>query len=379
MNKTKPANRVSTMVFLILSLAFTLPTILTTTIKAAPSTFNVNISEFSFNPRNTTIVKGDTIVWANNDQVIHTLWFTKIVDQSTYLLSPPILPGQMWSHTFNETVELQYYSFKYLWITGFVTVNPVTHDIAITSVTPSQTQATIGETIFIDVTVNNEGNVPETFNVTAYYDDTTIEAQTNITLDAGMSTTLTFTWDTAGIDPGSYTVKAQASAVPGEINTADNSFIDGQVTLSTHDIAITQVTRTPTSVKVGEAVYINVTVESQGSATETFDVTAYYNTSSIETKTGITLDAGESVTLEFSWNTTGVSEGTYTISAEASQVLGETETANNRFTDGTVTILPIEEAPPFPIEYIIAMVIVIALIVGGLLYYFMKRRRSSET
>lgn len=93
---------------------------------ALPDTFNVSISDFAFNPQNVTIRKCDTILWTNNDAVIHTLWFVRVADQSTYLLSPPIEPGGSWSHTFNETTTFQYYSFDHLWVTGFITVTPPT-------------------------------------------------------------------------------------------------------------------------------------------------------------------------------------------------------------------------------------------------------------
>ena len=40
----------------------------------------------------------------------------------------------------------------------------------------------------------------------------------------------------------------------------------------------------------------------------------------------------------FTWDTTGVAKGTYTISVEAEVVDGETETGDNTHVDGTVTV-----------------------------------------
>lgn len=111
---------------ILLLLFLMIPNMLTQPVSALPDTTNVTISSFAFNPPNLTIRKCDTIVWTNNDPVIHTLWFVRVKDQTTYLLSPPIMPGQSWSHTFNETTKFQYYSFDRLWITGFITVNPPT-------------------------------------------------------------------------------------------------------------------------------------------------------------------------------------------------------------------------------------------------------------
>lgn len=87
-------------------------------------THYVVISDFAFHPQNLTIQMGDTIEWLNNDPVIHTLWFTRVKDQTTYTLSEPISPGESWSHTFNENTTLKYYDFDRLWITGFITVEP---------------------------------------------------------------------------------------------------------------------------------------------------------------------------------------------------------------------------------------------------------------
>jgi plastocyanin len=102
-------------------------------------------------------------------------------------------------------------------------------DIAVNKVTPSLTQVSIGKPVNITVVVENEGDVPETFNVTAYYNTTAIDTQPVTNLAAGANETLTFTWDTAGVAAGNYTIMAEASTVPGEINTASNVLTGGQI------------------------------------------------------------------------------------------------------------------------------------------------------
>jgi hypothetical protein len=72
----------------------------------------------------------------------------------------------------------------------------------------------------------------------------------------------------------------------------------------------------------GQTIYINVTVENQGDFLETFDVIVYADElggkvhMDIGNKT-ISLDVGASTILEFTWNTTGVPQGNYWITAEA--------------------------------------------------------------
>ena len=80
----------------------------------------------------------------------------------------------------------------------------------------------------INVTVANEGDLPEPFIVTAYYNTTPIATQA-IILAAGDSYTITFPWNTTGFAKGSYTINATVTPVPDETDTTDNSYIDGTV------------------------------------------------------------------------------------------------------------------------------------------------------
>jgi hypothetical protein len=106
----------------------------------------------------------------------------------------------------------------------------VVHDIAVTDVRPSPTTVIVGEPVSIEVDVLNEGTAEETFDLNVYY-DTTLIGTVTVTLSAGASTTLTFTWDTTGVTPGTYTIKAEVPPVLGETDIDDNEFIDDKVTI----------------------------------------------------------------------------------------------------------------------------------------------------
>jgi len=90
----------------------------------------------------------------------------------------------------------------------------------------------------------------------------------------------------------------------------------------THDVAVTSIRASPTTVPQGQPIYINATVENHGDFTETFDVIVYadqWGTNAhfeIGNET-VSLDIEESTLLEFVWDTTGVPYGTYWITAEA--------------------------------------------------------------
>ena len=127
-------------------------------------------------------------------------------------------------------------------------------------------------------------------------------------------------------------------------NVSNDIYLQIRYTPIVHDIAITDVTVSPTNVNVGQPVSITVEAENEGTLTETFDVSLYYDTELIETRTGISLDAGAITTLSFTWDTIGVAEGTYSVKVEASTVPGEQDITNNLYTDGQVVV--IDMVPP---------------------------------
>ena len=91
------------------------------------------------------------------------------------------------------------------------------------------------------------------------------------------------------------------------------------------------------------SINITVTVENQGYATEIFNVTAYANETTItlpngENYTTVTLSSGDSATITFKWNTTDLARGNYTIKANVTQVLGETDPLDNTLFDDTIYV-----------------------------------------
>jgi len=103
------------------------------------------------------------------------------------------------------------------------------HDVNVASVTPSTLEAYRGHIVNITVVVKNDGRGVETFNVTVYSDDVAIGNQTVTNLAPTASESLTFSWNTAGVTPSNYIIRAEASVIPGETDTADNIYIDGTV------------------------------------------------------------------------------------------------------------------------------------------------------
>lgn len=99
-------------------------------------------------------------------------------------------------------------------------------DVAITSVSPEKWLVCQSYSINADVSITNQGDYSETFNVNVYYVNLTHSISfgtTSVTLASKASTTRTFSFNTAGVEYCNYTLRAVASTVTSETDTADNT------------------------------------------------------------------------------------------------------------------------------------------------------------
>jgi len=104
--------------------------------------------------------------------------------------------------------------------------------------------------------------------------------------------------------------------------------------LEVHDVAVSRITPNAsheTFAFRGEAVYIEIEAVNQGEGNEVFEVKSYANSSFLGSRT-ISLDAGKSFVVVFTWNTTGARAGKYLLNAYAVPVLRETDTTDNTLT-----------------------------------------------
>jgi len=141
---------------------------------------------------------------------------------------------------------------------AFITSSPI--NIAVTTITISPTAIAVGTgPVSIDVTIENQGNVDETFDTTFYYNSTLtheavlIGSQIGVQLSAYSEVTLTFSWDTTSVPRGIYQIFANVSEVPGDMVVDDNTLTyDGQVVITSPPIAA--FTYTPDEPKVEDEV-----------------------------------------------------------------------------------------------------------------------------
>jgi hypothetical protein len=204
-------------------------------------------------------------------------------------------------------------------------------DVSVTDIVLSRTWAYPGWPINITVTVKNEGTVTESFNVHAYYDNHAIGTIPVTDLTPDEERDIIFEWSTTGVAEGNYTIKAEAEPVPYELDTADNTLIDGEVWIMTHfhDVAIISVTSENWTFQ-GWIIYINVTARNTGEFTESFDINVYCNTTLIGTAEVINLPPGDEYEAQFGFNTSTLLPcHTYPIKGEATTVPFEYNETNN--------------------------------------------------
>jgi KaiC/GvpD/RAD55 family RecA-like ATPase len=133
------------------------------------------------------------------------------------------------------------------------------------------------------------------------------------------------------------------------------------------DIAISNIKCSSASIHLGQAITINVTVMNEGETAVTSYVTLLCNETQIGKRLVSDLAPGANTKLTFLWNATDVSLGIYTIKAIADTVPGESDTADNILSGGTVTILPVpseNDSSLLPFIIPIGIVAVVGLISG---------------
>jgi parallel beta-helix repeat protein len=104
-------------------------------------------------------------------------------------------------------------------------------DVRTANVSAQKTIAPHGYNLNCSVTVENQGNFPESFDVSVYANTSSI-ATLHVALEAGANATVYFSWITSSFAMGNYSLSACAWPVLGEIDVEDNNLTGGCVFLS---------------------------------------------------------------------------------------------------------------------------------------------------
>jgi len=216
-------------------------------------------------------------------------------------------------------------------------------DLAMTQVS-APSSAIVGGMVNVNVSVQNTGNQDVTTGFNIDLKDQTytevIGTQTVSSLAAGASTTLSFTWDTSAASLGDHALEGSHDLTDDD-NTNDTARTLVSIDKAFTDIAVTEISA-PSSVTVGDAVNVDVTVQNTGNQ----DVTTSFNVDLVDltdaeaigTQAVPSLAAGASTTLSFTWDTSLASSGNHTL--EGSQGL----TDENSINDASTTDVTVSEA-----------------------------------
>jgi PKD repeat protein len=136
-------------------------------------------------------------------------------------------PSHAYTQNGNYTVTLNVTDTEGYWNTTSKIVRVTElHDVALTSI-QCPTQIYSDWMLSITIKVRNQGTYAETFNITAYFNSSTIGTTTVSNLEPQLERTVYIQWNTTGLPIYvSYTVTAEAP-LPTDVNLLDNTITYG--------------------------------------------------------------------------------------------------------------------------------------------------------
>ncbi|MEM2902378.1 MAG: VWA domain-containing protein [Candidatus Bathyarchaeia archaeon] len=172
------------------------------------------------------------------------------------------------------------------------------------------------------------------------------------------------------VESNDQTIQTKVEYITAEAASAIINLPPG---LIYHDIRVSNFTVEPPVVYQGELVNITVSLVNQGLIQDRVELRTVYDDTVLDTRT-VTLGAGESKTIEFNWNTSGVEgsvEGTkynVTVIADPEATIWETNREDNQMTRE----LEVKVLPENVWWIIIVFIIVTIITVGGITYAKMR-------
>jgi cytochrome c biogenesis protein CcdA len=213
------------------------------------------------------------------------------------------------------------------------------HDIAILDVSINPRSLSKGEILNMTITVTNSGKQSESFNITIYFNNTSLETLLRNFLEPNASKTLTFDLNTTDFPEGYYDIIVYANPVQNELNIADNLYCAGiveikaQNTVSTiiHDLAVVSVIPSKSIIKSHEQISVTVTVKNLGTVAEIFTLKIFLNESLIKEINSMSLNPEQSISESFILDSFNLSAGNYVIKACIEPIESELKKENNEF------------------------------------------------
>jgi len=186
-------------------------------------------------------------------------------------------------------------------------------DKAITSLIPSKTVVGQGHSVSINVTVEDQGDITETFNVMVFHGIPPPDQ-----IDPEIRTLF---WSIGDVNKDGYIdtidinlITAVIGSYPGHRMWNPNADINQDLIVDAEDL--------------------NIVMDNYG-----LNIWIHFGLSpSPIGKQTVTLTTKNSTTITFTWNTTGVAKGNYTITAYTHPVPPETDTTDNTYVNGWIIV-----------------------------------------
>jgi len=181
-----------------------------------------NVSE-TFNVRayyNSNLIGTTTVTNLSPQQErdLTIIWDTTGVPEGNYTIK-----------AIAETVPYEYNLSDNELTNGTIWIMTKIHDVAILEIV-SKTWAYQGWIVPINVTVKNNGDITESFDLILYYNNETIGVSTVINLQPQEEITLTFNWNTTEITPcQNYTLSGEIPPILYEYDTTNNVYVNGKI------------------------------------------------------------------------------------------------------------------------------------------------------
>ncbi len=325
------------------------------------------IADFTYSPTEPLVDQTITFDATNSDPVGGTIteYSWKFGDDQTGT-------GNTVTHSYSTTgtftVNLTVTDSEGLANSTIKTITVTIHDIALTTLTATPSTVRIGETVTIQLTVNNNGNFTESFTITAYYrdaaTDVAIETRSITDLTSGDFQVLTVSWSTASVGPNTYTIKAETSAILGETRTEDNTLANVIVTVQ-KKISTLTIDASSETVTLGGNTNITGTL-TPALASKT--ITLQYRLVGQSWTTLSTTTTDTLSNYKFTWTPT--STGTYEVQATWQ---GDANTETCQSNVQTITVKE-AETQGIPIEYV-AITLAAAIILVVVAVYLLRIRK----
>jgi hypothetical protein len=196
--------------------------------------FNLTVENIALTEKVATIVidvqdvAGNPIIHLQRENLVFQPGITCLIASAQILTIAKIGPASVLAGAYKALPENRGVLYS---PAVSATFEIITRDISVVAVRPSRSAVISGQTLNITVTVKNKGNETESFNVTAYYDSTPVGKRLVAYLAPQAETSIVFEWNTTGLTHGSYVISGAADVVEGEIETEDNTLVDGTVTI----------------------------------------------------------------------------------------------------------------------------------------------------